>query len=89
MAETVQFASSPDLGRYKIRPARGGSRFKQRRARGYFVSPHEYEELQKMRGMRRRFLTAELSGEESERIAFFADGKISRRDHLNKLLDPK
>ena len=30
---------------------------------------HEYEELQKLRAMRRRFRTAELSGDEVEQIA--------------------
>jgi hypothetical protein len=36
---------------------------------GYFVAPHEYEELQKLRAMRRRFRTAELSDDEVEQIA--------------------
>jgi hypothetical protein len=54
---------------------------------GYFVAPHEYEELRKLKGMRRRFLTAELSDEEAERIA--SSRMDPRHDHLNKLLDPK
>ena len=54
---------------------------------GYFVAPHEYEELQKIKSMRRRFRTAELSDEEAERIA--ASRMDPRHDHLNTLLDPK
>ena len=52
---------------------------------GYFVAPHEYQELQKIRNMRRRFRTAELSDEEAERIA--SSRMDSRHDHLDKLLD--
>lgn len=54
---------------------------------GYFVAPHEYEELYKLKSMRRRFLTAELSDEEAERIA--SSRMDPRHDHLDKLLDPK
>jgi hypothetical protein len=53
---------------------------------GYFVAPDEYEELRKLRGMRRRFLTAELSDAEVDRIA--SSRMDPRHDHLNKLLDP-
>jgi hypothetical protein len=54
---------------------------------GYFVAPHEYEELQKLQSMRRRFLTAELSDKEAESIG--ASRMDPRHDHLNNLLDPK
>jgi hypothetical protein len=54
---------------------------------GYFVAPHEYDELRRLKGMRRRFLTAGLSDEEAERIA--SSRMDPRHDHLNKLLDPK
>ena len=54
---------------------------------GYFVAPHEFEELQKLKGMRRRFQTLELSDEEVELIA--SSRMDSRHDHLNELLDPK
>jgi hypothetical protein len=49
-----------------------------------FIAPHEYEELRKLKGMRRRFLTAELSDEEVERIA--AARMDPRYDHLNSCL---
>jgi hypothetical protein len=52
---------------------------------GYFVAPHEYEALLKLKGLRRRFLTAELSDEEVEQIA--SSRMDPRHDHLNKLLD--
>jgi PHD/YefM family antitoxin component YafN of YafNO toxin-antitoxin module len=53
---------------------------------GYFVAPGEYEELQKMKAMRRRFQTAELTDAEVEQ---FASARMDpRHDHLNKLLDP-
>jgi hypothetical protein len=54
---------------------------------GYFVAPHEYEELRKLKGMRRRFVTAELSDEEAERIA--SSRMDPRHDHLDRLLDPQ
>ena len=53
---------------------------------GYFVAPHEYEELCRLRAMRRRFHTAELSDEEVEQIA--ASRMDPRHDHLDRLLDP-
>jgi hypothetical protein len=54
---------------------------------GYFVAPHDYEALQKLKGLRRRFQTAELSDEEAERIA--SSRMDARHDHLTTLLDPK
>ena len=53
---------------------------------GYFVARHEYEELRKLRAMRRRFLTADLSDAEAEEIA--ACRMDTRHDHLNGLLEP-
>jgi hypothetical protein len=53
---------------------------------GYFVAPHEYEGLLKLKAMRRRFLTAALSDEEVDQIA--SSTMDPRHDHLNKLLDP-
>ena len=89
MAKTVPAAEfGRNFGRYKMQAQREAVPVSSNGTlAGYFVSPHEYEELQKMRGMRRRFLTAELSGEEAERIA--SSRTDSRHDHLNKLLDPK
>ena len=54
---------------------------------GYFVAPHEYQELRKLQGMRRRFLTAELSDEEADRIT--SSRMDARHDPLNRLLDPQ
>jgi hypothetical protein len=54
---------------------------------GYFVAPQEYEELLKLKGMRRRFLTADLSDEEVDRIS--SSRMDPRHDHLDKLLDPR
>jgi hypothetical protein len=53
---------------------------------GNFVAPHEYEALLKLKAMRRRFQTAELTDEEADRIA--SSTMDPRHDHLNKLLDP-
>jgi hypothetical protein len=89
MAETVPAAEfARNFGRYKLLAQREAVPVSSNGTlAGYFVAPHEYEELQKMRGMRRRFLTAELSDEETERIA--SSRMDPRHDHLNKLLDPK
>ena len=54
---------------------------------GYFVATHEYEELRKLKTMRRRFLTAELPDAEVERIA--SSRMDVRHDHLNALLGPE
>jgi len=88
MADTVPAAEfARNFGRYKMQAQREAVPVSSNGTlAGYFVSPHEYEELQKMRNMRRRFLTAELSDEEAERIA--SSRMDSRHDHLNKLLDP-
>jgi hypothetical protein len=76
MADTVPAAEfARNFGRYKMQAQREA------------VPPHEYEELQKLKGMRRRFRTAELSDEEAERIA--SSRMDPRHDHLNQLLDPK
>jgi hypothetical protein len=56
------------------------------RLAGYFVAPQEYEELRKLKGMRRRFQTADLSDEEVAQIA--SSRMDQRHDHLNELLDP-
>ena len=89
MVETVPAAEfARNFGRYKMQAQREAVPVSSNGTlAGYFVSTHEYEELQKMRGMRRRFLTAELSDEETERIA--SSRMDSRHDHLDKLLDPK
>ena len=54
---------------------------------GYFVATHEYAELRKLKNMRRRFQTAELSDQEVNQIA--ASRMDARHDHLNALLEPE
>ena len=52
---------------------------------GYFISPVEYEALQRFRTQRRSFATAELSAEQVEAVA--SARMDPRHDHLNALLD--
>ncbi len=76
-----------NFGRYKIQAQREAVPVSSNgRLAGYFVAPHEYEELLKLKSMRRRFLTAELSDAEAEQIA--SSRMDPRHDHLNKQLDP-
>jgi hypothetical protein len=86
MADTIPAAEfARNFGRYKLQAQREAVPVSSNG--GYFVAPHEYEELRKLRAMRRRFLTAELSDEEAERIA--SSRMDPGHDHLDKLLDPK
>jgi hypothetical protein len=89
MAETVPAAEfARNFGRYKMQAQREAVPVSSNGTlAGHFVAPHEYEELQKLRSMRRRFLTAELPDAEAENIA--ASRMDPRHDHLNKLLDQK
>ena len=89
MAQTVPAAEfSRNFGRYKLQAQREAVPVSSNGTlAGYFVAPHEYEELQKLKSMRRRFHTAELSEAEAEEIA--AARMDPRHDHLNQLLDPK
>jgi hypothetical protein len=54
---------------------------------GFFVAAHEYEELRRLKGVRRSFGTEELSDEEFQAIA--SSRMDSRHDRLNKILDPR
>jgi hypothetical protein len=89
MTQTVPAAEfSRNFGRYKLQAQREAVPVSSNGTlAGYFVAPHEYEELQKLRSMRQRFRTAELSEEEVEQIA--SARMDPRHDHLNSLLDPK
>jgi hypothetical protein len=89
MANTVPAAEfARNFGRYKLEAQREAVPVSSNGTlAGYFVSTHEYEELRKLKSMRRRFLTAELTDEEADRIA--SSRMDSRHDHLNALLDPK
>jgi PHD/YefM family antitoxin component YafN of YafNO toxin-antitoxin module len=53
---------------------------------GYFVAPDEYAELQRMKAMRRRIVTAELTDAEVDQLT--SARMDPRHDHLNKILDP-
>jgi len=89
MAQTIPAAEfARNFGRYKLQAQREAIPVSSNGTlAGYFVSPHEYEELVRLKAMRRRFLTAELSDEEVEEIA--ASQMDPRHDHLDELLDPK
>ena len=88
MPDTVPAAEfARNFGRYKLQAQREAVPVSSNGTLvGYFVAPHEYEELLKVKGMRRRFQTGELSDEIIEQIA--ATRMDPRHDHLNKLLDP-
>ncbi len=75
-----------NFGRYKLQAQREAVPVSSNGTlAGYFVAPHEYEELVKLKAMRRRFLTSELSDAEVEQIA--SARMDPRHDHLNALLD--
>ena len=77
-----------NFGRYKLRAQREAVPVSSNGTlAGYFVATHEYEELRKLKTMRRRFLTAELPDAEVEHIA--SSRMDARHDHLNALLDPE
>ena len=89
MADIVPAAEfARNFGRYKMQAQREAVPVSSNGTlAGYFVAPHEFEELQKLKGMRHRFQTLELSDEEVELIA--SSRMDPRHDHLNELLDPK
>ena len=89
MADIVPAAEfARNFGRYKMQAQREAVPVSSNGTlAGYFVAPQEFEELQKLKGMRRRFQTSELSDEEVELIA--SSRMDPRHDHLNELLDPK
>ncbi len=89
MTNTVPAAEfARNFGRYKLLAQREAVPVSSNGTlAGYFVATHEYEELRKLKNMRRRFLTAELSDAEVEQIA--SSRMDSRHDHLNALLEPE
>lgn len=89
MAQTVPAAEfARNFGRYKLQAQREAVPVSSNGTlAGYFIAPHEYEELLRLRGMRRRFLTAELSDDEVDQIA--SSRMDPRHDHLNVLVDSK
>jgi len=84
MADSVPASEfARNFGRYKLQAQREAVPVSSNGTlAGYFVAPHEYEELRKLKSMRRRFLTAELSDEEVDRIA--SSRMDPRHDHLDK-----
>ena len=88
MTDTVPAAEfARNFGRYKLLAQRTAVPVSSNGTlAGYFVATHEYEELRKLKNMRRRFLTAELSDAEVEQIA--SARMDARHDHLDALLDP-
>lgn len=88
MPDTVPAAEfARNFGRYKLQAQREAVPVSSNGTlAGYFVAPHEYEELLKLRNMRRRFRTAELPDDVIDAIA--AARMDPRHDHLNALLDP-
>jgi len=87
MAQPVPAAEfARNFGRYKLQAQRGAVAVSSNGTlAGYFVAPHEYEEMVKLKAMRRRFLTSELSDAEVEQIA--SARMDPRHDHLNALMD--
>jgi hypothetical protein len=87
MAETVPAAEfARNFGRYKMQAQREAVAVSSNGTlAGYFVSPHGYEELRRLKSMRRSFAMAELSVQEFAAITSARMDK--RQDHLNKLLD--
>jgi PHD/YefM family antitoxin component YafN of YafNO toxin-antitoxin module len=84
MVPAAEFARN--FGRYKMQAQRQAVAVTSNgRLAGYFLAPREYEELVKLKAMRRRFQTAELSDGEAEQIA--SSRMDPRHDHLDKLLD--
>jgi PHD/YefM family antitoxin component YafN of YafNO toxin-antitoxin module len=90
MAETVSASEFVNnFGRYKLQAQREAVPVSSHgHVVGYFVAADEYEELRRLKTMRREvFATRDLPREEVERIA--ATRMDPRHDHLNELLDPK
>jgi hypothetical protein len=87
MAHPVPAAEfARNFGRYKLQAQREAVPVSSNGTlAGYFVAPHEYEEMVKLKARRRRFLTSELSDAEVEQIA--SARMDPRHDHLNALLD--
>ena len=87
MAETVPAAEfARNFGRYKLLAQREAIPVSSNGTlAGYFVARHEYEELVKLRSLRQRFQTAELSSEDIEVLS--SSRMDPRHDHLNNLLD--
>ena len=89
MTDTVPAAEfARNFGRYKLLAQREAVPVSSNGTlAGYFVATHEYEELRKLKNMRRRFLTADLSDAEVEHIA--SSRMDARHDHLDALLEPE
>jgi hypothetical protein len=89
MADAVPASEfTKNFGRYKMEAQREAVPVSSHgQIVGFFVAPHEYEELHRLKGMRRSFATEDLSNEEFEAIT--SSRMDPRHDHLDKILDPK
>ena len=89
MADTVPASEfTRNFGRYKLEAQREAVAVSSHgQIVGFFVSPHEYEELRQLKSMRRSFATAELSDQEFEAIA--SSRMDPRHEPLNAILEPK
>ena len=89
MADTVPASEfTRNFGRYKLEAQRQAVAVSSHgQIVGFFVSPHEYEELRQLKSMRRSFATAELSDQEFEAIA--SSRMDPRHEPLNAILEPK
>jgi hypothetical protein len=89
MVDTVPAAEfARNFGRYKLLAQREAVAVSSNGTlAGYFVAPYEYEELRKLKGMRRSFATRDLP---EEKVAAILAGRMdARHDHLNALMDEK
>ena len=89
MADTVPASEfTKNFGRYKMEAQHEAVPVSSHgQIIGFFVSPHEYQELRRLKGMRRTFATEDLSDQEFQAIA--SARMDPRHGHLNKILDPK
>ena len=89
MADAVPASEfTKNFGRYKMEAQREAVPVSSHgQIVGFFVAPHEYEELRRLKSMRRSFATEDLSNEEFEAIT--SSRMDPRHDHLDKILDPK
>lgn len=87
MTETVPASEfTRNFGRYRMIAQREAVAVSSHgQVTGYFISPVEYEALQKLRAQRRSFATAELT---TEQVKAIASARMDpRHDHLDALLD--
>jgi hypothetical protein len=89
MTETVPASEfTKNFGRYKMLAQREAIAVSSHgQIAGYFVGAHEYEELLRLKGNRRRFATVDVPPEKVKAIT--STRMDPRHDRLNKVLDRK